>query len=99
MCVVAVLIGDKGDSGAPFDFIEGGGDNVRCSEQSKGFGGGRGKLSGMLEWGEAVGREKEIEGEEGGSSGLSSGRRRATQARGEGKFGGLGSGTWCEGGL
>jgi hypothetical protein len=25
MCVVAVLIGDKGDSGAPFDFIEGGG--------------------------------------------------------------------------
>jgi hypothetical protein len=73
-CVVAALTGDRGDSGAPTDFIEGGG-GIRCSERSKGIGGGRGKLSGVLEWDEVVGRGKETEGEEeGGSGGLSSGR-------------------------
>jgi hypothetical protein len=63
--VVVALTRDRGDSGAPTDFGEGG-DNVQCSEQSKGVHGGRGKLSGVLEWGEAVGRGKETEGEEGG---------------------------------
>jgi hypothetical protein len=42
------------------------GDGVRCLERSKDVGGGRGKLSGALEWGKAVVRGKEIEGEEGG---------------------------------
>jgi hypothetical protein len=42
---------------------------------------------------------KETEGEEGGSGGLSSGRQRADRARGEGKFGGPGSGVRREGGL
>jgi hypothetical protein len=41
-------------------------DGVRCSERSKGVGRGRGELSDALEWGEAVGRGKETEGEEGG---------------------------------
>jgi hypothetical protein len=43
--------------------------------------------------------EKKPKGRRGGSGGLSSGRRRADRARGEGKFGGLGSGVRREGGL
>jgi hypothetical protein len=67
--------GEKAASG-PISLRGGGeGDDVRCLEESKGIGGGRGKLSGVLEWDEAVGRGKETEGEEeGGSGGLSSGR-------------------------
>jgi hypothetical protein len=42
------------------------GDSVWCSERSKGIDRGRGKLLGALEWGEAVRRGKETEGEVGG---------------------------------
>jgi hypothetical protein len=83
-CVVVAL---PGDSGTPTNFIEGGGDGVQCSERSKGVDGGRGKISGALEWGDSVGRGKETKREEGGSGGLSSGRQRAARARGEGKVG------------
>jgi hypothetical protein len=54
-CMVAALTGDRGDSSALTDFVKGGGDSVWCSEWSKGIGGGRGKLSGVLESVKAVG--------------------------------------------
>jgi hypothetical protein len=63
-CMVAALTGDRGDSGALTNFIEGGWHPVLRAV--KGVGRGRGKLSGALEWSEAVGRGKETEGEEGG---------------------------------
>jgi hypothetical protein len=63
--VVAALTGDRGDSGAPTDFVEGGGDGIRCSERSKGIGGGRGKLSGALEWARRSGMEKKLKGRRG----------------------------------
>jgi hypothetical protein len=64
-CLVAALTRDRGDSDAPTDFVEGWGDGIRCLKRSKGVDGGRGKLSGALEWGETIGSGKETEGEEG----------------------------------
>jgi hypothetical protein len=55
----------QGRQWCPTDFVEGG-DGIRCSERSKGVGGGKRKLSGALEWGEVVRCGKEIEGERGG---------------------------------
>jgi hypothetical protein len=54
----------QGDSGALTNFIEGGWHPVLRAV--KGIDRGRGKLSGALEWSEAVGRGKETKGEEGG---------------------------------